>query len=115
MAFINNDGGQFLASKMVDYALFLQPSANEESSIRDLLRSQPAEERSISQTRHEPIRYRPITVSVEVKFPGQGKTMRKSNLGIWATAQIKRLNDLCVSRDGNALRGVISPLLSVEG
>lgn len=100
---------------MVDYALFLQPSANEESSIQDLLRSQPSEERSINQTRHEPIRYRPITVSVEVKVPGAGKNDAKVQLGIWVAAQIKRLNGLGPLGDENALGGMIFPLLSVEG
>ena len=76
MAFINNGGGQFLASEMVDYARFLQPSANEEYSIRDLLRSQPAEERSINQTRHEPTRYRPITVSVPTQLSGYEQSQK---------------------------------------
>ena len=56
------------------------------------------------------MRYKPITVNIEVKPPDCGQNDATMQLKIWATAQFNKLNDLS---DGEAT--FMIPLVLVEG
>jgi hypothetical protein len=67
---------------MVDYAMFLLPDDNSSRLILQALSELPEDEHNINQTRFAPVRYRPITVNVEVKLPGEGRDEAKVQLSI---------------------------------
>jgi hypothetical protein len=102
--------GKYFASKMVDYAIVLLFENKPNKQIREILRHLPEEDQNINHTSFMPIRYKPITISIEVKVPGQGKNETMVQLSIWVAAQFNKLQ---------ALRGKLTdigiPLLSVEG
>jgi len=102
--------GKPLGSKMVDYAMCLIPDDDTHRSILQLLRHLPEMDQNINQTRAAPVRYRPITVNVEVKLPGAGRNETMVQLSIWVAAQFNKLNALSGKRVSIGI-----PLVSVEG
>jgi hypothetical protein len=56
------------------------------------------------------VKYRPITVNIEVKEPGEGKNEAMVQLAVWAAAQLEKLNTLT-----GELAPIGIPLVSVEG
>jgi hypothetical protein len=95
---------------MVDYAIVLLFENKPNKQIREILHHLPEEDQNINHTSFMPIRYKPITISIEVKVPGQGKNETMVQLSIWVAAQFNKLQ---------VLRGKLTdigiPLLSVEG
>ena len=70
----------------------------------------PEENQNINQTRSASVKYRPITVNIEVKLPGEGKNDAMAQLAVWAAAQLEKLNAL-----SGTLAPIGIPLVSVEG
>jgi hypothetical protein len=106
--------GKTFASKMVDYAFVLLPDETMHRAILDVLRrSLDDEDHNINQTRSGPVRFRPITVNIEVKVPGEGRNQTMVQLSVWVTAQFKKLNALTDCR--GAVREICIPLVSAEG
>jgi hypothetical protein len=102
--------GKPLGLKMVDYAMCLIPDDNTHQAILQLLRHLPEMDQNINQTRAAPVRYRPITVNIEVKLPGAGRNETMVQLSIWVAAQFNKLNTLSGRRVSIGI-----PLVSVEG
>jgi hypothetical protein len=83
-------------------------------AILDVLRqSYDDENHNINQTRSGPVRFRPITVNIEVKVPGEGRNQTMVQLSVWVTAQLKKLDALTEGR--GAVQRICIPLISVEG
>ncbi|KAK4234281.1 hypothetical protein C8A03DRAFT_37952 [Achaetomium macrosporum] len=87
------------SSKMVDFALFFEPSAEHDAAARevidDLRRALPGE--SIYHTDYAPLRYRPLALSVESKTTGHQLSEAEVQLGVWHAAQWRML-ELSASR-----------------
>ena len=95
---------------MVDYAIILLPDNATHQAILQVLRDLPEDDQSINQTRSTPVKYRPITVNIEVEGPGQGKNEAMVQLAVWAAAQMEKLNML-----SGKFVPIGLPLVSVEG
>ena len=95
---------------MVDYSMILLPDEVTHQAILQVLRDLPEDEQNINQTRSAPVKYRPITVNIEVKVPGGGKNEAMVQLAVWAAAQMEKLNAL-----SGKLVPIGIPLVSVEG
>ncbi|MCJ1405152.1 hypothetical protein MMC11_008378 [Xylographa trunciseda] len=102
--------GKLFGSKMVDYSMVLLPDDKMHQAILQVLRNLPEEDQNINQTRSAPVKYRPITVNIEVKLPGEGKNYTMVQLAVWAAAQLEKLNAL-----SGTLAPIGIPLVSVEG
>ena len=102
------DGKPF-DSRMIDFALILQPNERLQMEIRHVMKGIGEGHRSINQTKYAPVRYKPITVNLKVKPPGSGKNNATVQLTIWATAQFNKPKDL--NKGGAAL---IMPLMSIR-
>jgi hypothetical protein len=94
---------------MVDYSMILPDDAMHQA-ILQVLRDIPEDDQNINQTRSAPVKYRPITVNIEVKVPGEGKNEAMVPLAVWAAAQMEKPNTL-----SGKLAPVGIPLVSVEG
>ena len=90
--------------------MILLPDEETHQAILQVLRDLPEEDQNINQTRLAPVKYRPITVNIEVKLPGEGKNDTMVQLTVWAAAQLEKLSAL----SGTPARIGI-PLVSVEG
>jgi len=95
---------------MVDYSIILLPDNKMHQAILQVLRDLPEEDQNINQTRSAPVKYRPITVNIEAKLPGEGKNDAMVQLAVWAAAQMEKLNAL-----SGTLAPIGIPLVSVEG
>jgi hypothetical protein len=95
---------------MVDYSMILLPDNAMHQAILQVLRDLPEDDQNINQTRSAPVKYRPITVNIEVKVPGEGKNEAMVQLAVWAAAQMEKLNTL-----SGKLAPIGIPLVSVEG
>jgi hypothetical protein len=99
---------------MVDYSLVLVPNETMYQAILNVLRqSYDDEDHNVNQTRSGPVRFRPITVNIEVKVPGEGRNQTMVQLSVWVAAQFKKLNALTDGRE--AVQRIYIPLISVEG
>jgi len=89
--------------------MILLPDHKMHQAILQVLSDLPEDDQNISQTRFAPVKYRPITVNIEVKLPGEGKNDMMIQLAVWTAAQMKKLNVL-----SGALAPIGKPLVSVE-
>lgn len=95
---------------MVDYSMILLPDNTMHQAILHVLRDLPEDEQNINQTSAAPVKYRPITINIEVKVPGEGKNEAMVQLAVWAAAQMEKLNGL-----SGKVVPIGIPLVSVEG
>ncbi|EKG09469.1 hypothetical protein MPH_13489, partial [Macrophomina phaseolina MS6] len=92
--------GGALEGKMVDYAMYLEPSPAMRERIREMLHSHARMEpstgvsSSINQTVYAPLRHRPIAVSIETKTPDGNESSAKAQLAVWAAAQLEHMRRL---------------------
>ena len=109
-----------MQSKMVDYAIVINPSQeftgdpskNLHNHIIEKLRFEKAGA-SINQTAAEWVRFRPIGVNVETKKGAVGEDEAHVQLGTWLTAQYSRLRQLMPGKVKTKLPSF--PVLSVQG
>ena len=104
-------GGGLLNSKMVDYSISLVPNQDMHDAIIRLLKNEAYELQTINQTRSDPLRFRPIAISIETKkasLAGQGARIQ---LGMWVAAHFNRIRAL---KDESLIMPTL-PLISVAG
>lgn len=89
--------------------MILLPDNEMHQSIFQVLRDLPEDDRNINQTRYTPVKYRPITVNIEVKIPGEGRNEAMVQLAVWAAAQMEKLNAL-----SGKLATIGIPLIYIE-
>lgn len=104
--------GDLVASKMVDYAIYLSPEhAGIKQSVHSLLQRQPLGLQSVNQTQYDSLRHRPIAISIETKTPdAEEEEEAKVQLIMWAAAQLRRLRLL-----NPAAEPLVLPLVYVSG
>ena len=111
-----------LQSKMVDYAILINPSqkfAGDPSKflhnhIIEKLRVEKAGA-SINQTASDWVRFKPIAVSVETKRGAVGEDETHVRLATWLTAQYSRLRQLMLDTTKDKTKLPSFPVLSVQG
>ena len=96
-------------TKMIDYALVIDPSRELHQQIIFRLRAEG--KGSINHTMAEYIRFLPIAVSIETKHAAVDEDDAHMQLGIWVSAHFVRLRQLA---KGSASLPVL-PLLVVQG
>lgn len=89
--------GTSSATKMVDYAICLDPDVATKRRIIKKLKSEFTP--SINHTKAEYVRFKPIVISLETKRPGMDEDTAKVQLGVWAAAHLERLQELSRSTD----------------
>ncbi|KAH9859269.1 hypothetical protein J1614_012183 [Plenodomus biglobosus] len=77
--------------KIVDYAIFLEPSHLARDAIAPLV---PISSASINHVGYEALRTRPIAVSIETKTESRTVEEAKVQLGVWLAGQVARMEDL---------------------
>lgn len=85
--------GTVLNSKMVDFAIHIEPSERFRRALRERAQ-RSALPMSANHTLHEPLRWRPIGVSIETKHTGQNWDEAITQVGIWTAAQLTKLEEL---------------------
>lgn len=100
---------------MVDYALCLEEDCTQPTFTRILsaMELETPDSQYINQTSFEPVRYRPIVVSIETKVAGN-ENEATTQLSIWAVAHFKRLQKL-MQRSGVVSEMPVLPLINVQG
>ncbi|KAI9731062.1 MAG: hypothetical protein M1818_007919 [Claussenomyces sp. TS43310] len=88
-----------LQSKMVDYALVLEPQRPFEARIIETLRREGKP--SINQTNAEYARFAPIAVSIETKRAAIDETAANVQLSMWVAAHMARLRQLAAAANTN--------------
>lgn len=95
------------------------------SSIVDIVRTShsPGRTTSFNQTEYLPLRYRPLSISVETKLPGDDSDKGQTQLGVWVRAQYTKLEQLLrlattfgsSEADAKTIPLPVFPLLLVQG
>ncbi len=96
---------------MVDYSINLLPNEDIKNAIIRLLRVQSYDLQTINQTRADPVRFRPIAISIETKTPNASQQEASIQLGMWVAAYFNRIRTL--TRESHVMPTL--PLLSVSG
>ena len=100
---------------MVDYALCLEADRTEPTFSR-MLTAMELETPGclyINHTSFEPVRYRPIVVSIETKVAGN-ENDATTQLSIWVVAHFKRLQKI-MQRSGVVSEMPVLPLINIQG
>lgn len=89
-------------SKMIDFVIHIEPSDRFRKAVhaRAQLITTPM---SVNHTLHEPLCWRPIGVSIETKHTGRNWDDAMAQVGIWAAAQLTKLEELI--REANKFAG----------
>ena len=111
-----------MQSKMVDYAILINPSQKFTGNpskflhnhiIEKLRTEKDSASISINQTESEWVRFKPIAVNIETKRGAVGEDEAHVQLATWLTAQYSRLRQLMPDKAKTKLPGF--PVLSVQG
>ncbi|KAH7143420.1 hypothetical protein EDB81DRAFT_652809 [Dactylonectria macrodidyma] len=70
---------------------------------------------SINHTSYQPVRDRPIAVSIETKTPEGSNQEAKAQLLAWTTAHLKRLRSLAGTSHSSFAVDVTLPMISIRG
>jgi hypothetical protein len=113
---------QRIVSKKIDYSLCLQPDAEEEIMIENVLRNMNDELPSLSQSAVPMLRKRALFCNLEIKKP-YGNQDPVPQLGVWSMAGLTKLTNLareCQNKMGETLtlqdpEVPVLPSWSVEG
>lgn len=99
----------FTRSKIIDWGIQLHPSQSTTARIQEILLPLPENQRSINQSAYSPVRFNPITVSIETKIANGGAEEARLQLGVWVAAWHQRIRALI--RPGQVI--VTLPLILV--
>lgn len=110
-----NANGTMFQGKMVDYAMCLEYGRAEPifGRIRNTLQFEPTNCQYINHTSYEPVRFRPIAISIETKVTGN-ETEATAQLSVWVVAQFKRLQSI-IQRSGVSSEMTVLPLIHIQG
>ncbi|KAL6362264.1 hypothetical protein LRP88_04342 [Fusarium phalaenopsidis] len=107
--------GVDMQSKMVDFCICLAGDDIITASQRRLKTA--SDSNSINHRSYQPIRDRPIAISIETKTLEGSSQEAKAQLSIWASAHLKRLRSLAGKSSANTSHavGITLPALSITG
>lgn len=100
---------------MVDYAICLEFNETEPIYKRMLtaLELEPPDNQYINHTSFEPVRFRPIAVSIETMLTGN-ENDATTQLSVWVVAHLKRLNRI-IQLAGVGSELTVLPLIYIQG
>lgn len=90
--------GTALNSKMVDFAIHIEPSDRFRKAVHERAQLSPTP-MSVNHTLDESLRWRPIGVSIETKHTGRNWDDAMAQVGIWTAAQFTKLEELAKEAD----------------
>lgn len=107
--------GTRLGGKMVDYAICLESGPTEPifNRMRTAMQIESTDSQYINQTSFEPVRFRPIAVSIEVKVAGN-EIEATTQLSVWVAAHFRRLQRI-IHRSGVGSEMTVLPLINIQG
>ncbi|KAF4447829.1 hypothetical protein F53441_8695 [Fusarium austroafricanum] len=97
-------------SKMVDWAITVEPPPSTAQRIAQTLLSRPNSERTVNQTAYGPVRNNPIAISIETKVAKGTLDEARSQLALWVAAWHQRMHLLAPQQKG---RIITLPLILV--
>ena len=99
---------------MVDYDICLEPDSAEPmfKRMRETLRLELVNSHYINHTSFEPVRFRPIAISIETKIGGS-ESEAATQLSVWVVAHFKRLQ-LIILRSGVTCEMMVLPLIYIK-
>lgn len=99
---------------MVDYAICLEIDQSEPlfDRMRAALQSESTESQYINHTSFEPVRFRPIAVSIETKIAGN-EAEATTQLLVWMLAHFKRLRKI-MQHSGVEPEMIVLPLVHIQ-
>ncbi|KAI2481043.1 hypothetical protein Ptr902_08069 [Pyrenophora tritici-repentis] len=107
--------GLSIESKMVDFAVYLDPEDTTYDALRQLTARDPFTTASWNHTCYPPLQKRPLAMSIETKLTGRDWDTAKIQMSIWVTAQLNKLEQL-VAQDGGGLPGLpFLPVIVTQG
>ncbi|EDU47322.1 conserved hypothetical protein [Pyrenophora tritici-repentis Pt-1C-BFP] len=107
--------GLSIESKMVDFAVYLDPDDTTHDALRQLAARDPFTTASWNHTCYPPLQKRPLAMSIETKLTGRDWDTAKIQMSIWVTAQLNKLEQL-VAQDGGGLPGLpFLPVIVTQG
>ncbi|EME77031.1 uncharacterized protein MYCFIDRAFT_89145 [Pseudocercospora fijiensis CIRAD86] len=92
--FLPTRGPRITEARLVDYAVSITPTPDEDRDINHLLRREPDCRATISQSRATALRTHPIAISIETKADSGTTGEAKNQLGVWAYAHFERMRTL---------------------
>ena len=111
-----NVSGSRMGGRMVDYAICLEADLDEPmfNRIVNILRLEPPDSQYINHTAFEPVRFRPIVVSIESKVASGNEAEANTQLSVWVLAHFKRLQGI-IKRSGVTSEMPVLPLINIQG
>jgi hypothetical protein len=104
-----------IKSKMVDFAVYLDPDDLMHDTLRELAARDTFTTASWNHTCYPPLQKRPLAISIETKLTGRDWDSAKIQMSIWVTAQLNKLEQL-VGQDGGGLPKLpFLPLIVIQG
>ena len=99
---------------MVDYAICLEIDQTEPlfNRMRTAMQFEPPESQYINHTSFEPVRFRPIAVSIETKVSGN-EAEATTQLSVWMIAHFKRLQKI-LERSKVQSEMIVLPLIHIQ-
>lgn len=100
---------------MVDYAICMESDPAEPmfNRIRSTLQLEPTNHQYINHTSFEPVRFRPIAISIQTKVAAT-EAEATTQLSVWVVAHFKRLQ-LIIQRSGASPEMTVLPLIYIQG
>ncbi|KAK7432213.1 hypothetical protein QQZ08_001158 [Neonectria magnoliae] len=101
-----------LQAKMVDFCITLDGEPTRRQVVEHL---RSANHKSISHSDYQPLRFRPIAISIETKTPDGSTEEAKAQLSVWTSAYILRLRELTATSQKAAGLGITLPVINIKG
>lgn len=101
---------------MVDYAICLEGELIEPmyERIMNIMGLDPPGSQYINHTALEPVRFRPIAVSIESKVESGNEAEATTQLSVWVLAHFKRLQGI-IKHSGVTSEMPVLPLINIQG
>ncbi|KPM44127.1 Phenol 2-monooxygenase [Neonectria ditissima] len=101
-----------LQAKMVDFCITLDGEPTRRQVVEHL---RSTNHKSINHTDYQPLRFRPIAISIETKTPDGSTEEAKAQLSVWTSAYISRLRELTATSQKAAGLGITLPIINIKG
>ncbi|KAJ4307385.1 hypothetical protein N0V84_012775, partial [Fusarium piperis] len=101
-----------LQAKMVDFCITLDGEPTRRQVVEHLKSNN---HKSINHTDYQPLRFRPIAISIETKTPDGSTEEAKTQLSVWTSAYIARLRALAATSNKAAGLGITLPIINIQG
>lgn len=111
-----NINGARLGGKMVDYVICLEADPTEPifNRMMNVMQLEPPDSQYTKHTSFEPLRFRPIAVSIVTEVAASNEAEATTQLSVWVVAHFKRLQSI-IQYSGIGSEMPVLPLISIKG